>query len=81
MISFQSDRRSNARAFGQITSNFLTQRCWRLYRINLPVCNLQLPYKYDGNHGGDGHHGKDGHHGQAGHLDGDGNNGLDGQYG
>ena len=51
-------------------------------KFQLPVYNLQLPYKYDGHHGRDGHHGQnghhgqDGHHGQAGHLDQDGHNGL-----
>ena len=55
MIINLSDRRGNARASGQITSNFLTQASWRLIEIRQPptslcttsnslVFNLQLPH-------------------------------------
>ena len=36
----QGDRRGNARASGQITSNFLTQASWRLYEIRQPSTSL-----------------------------------------
>ena len=64
---------SNARASGQITSDFLTQGGWRLYGSdNIQLACVQPPTSL--------HHGRDGHHGQAGHLGGDGHNGLDCQY-
>ena len=39
-IIIQGDRRGNARAPGQITSNFLTQASWRLYEIRQPSTSL-----------------------------------------
>ena len=38
--TIQSDRRVNAHTSGQITSNFLTQACWRLNEIRQPPTSL-----------------------------------------
>ena len=40
MIINLSDRRGNARRSGQITTNFLTQARWRLYKIRQPPTSL-----------------------------------------
>ena len=65
--SIQSDRRSNERASGQITSLTSLHKQVEGYMRSE---NLQLPYKYDGHlgqDGQDGHHGRHGHHGSHGH--------------
>ena len=40
----RGNRRGNARASGQITSNFLTQESWRLYEIRQPPTCLCTTY-------------------------------------
>ena len=63
---------------GQITSNFLTQASWRLYRIRQPPTSLCTTSNFLTNakviisdmviiHGHDDHHGWDSHHGQNSH--------------
>ena len=86
MIINQGDRRGNARASGQITSNFLIQASWRLYEIRQPPTsshNLQLPHSRHGHHDHLGHHGRHGHGGHgdlAGHV-GHGGHGCCGEHG